>query len=313
MTLIKLELYKIIKKKFIMIFLGFLTLIVIGAAVYNVFQIQESNQVNDWKSELESRNIRLAEANENLAETSLAYVSNKEKIILNEYRIENNIKPDQEQNVWTFIKSIQPLLSFLGILTVMIASSIVSEEFDKGTVKIWLTRPISKNAFLFSKYMAVVMSNFLAVFFLLLIAFLVGIVFFGFDGPKELLIINNNNVDQVEYWYYMLRYYLFTAIDLSIFCTLAYTLSALIRNTYISLGLTLFAYFTGNIATRIIGMKFSWAKFILFANTDFNVYVDGTEVIAGMTPLFSAIIVLLYIFLFLSITFLVFNRRDLSF
>jgi ABC-2 type transport system permease protein len=59
-------------------------------------------------------------------------------------------------------------------------------------------------------------------------------------------------------------------------------------------------------------MKFSWAKYILFANTDLIQYFEGTPMVEGMTLPFSIFMLLLYFALFQLLAFFVFQKRDVA-
>ena len=51
----------------------------------------------------------------------------------------------------------------------------------------------------------------------------------------------------------------------------------------------------------MLAMKFQWAKYMLFANTDLMQYVDGVPMVEGMTLPFSLMIIVLYFILFHSL------------
>jgi ABC-2 type transport system permease protein len=59
-------------------------------------------------------------------------------------------------------------------------------------------------------------------------------------------------------------------------------------------------------------MKFTWAKYILFANTDLMQYFEGTPMVDGMTLSFSVIMLLVYFFIFQFLAFYVFKKRDVA-
>ena len=48
-------------------------------------------------------------------------------------------------------------------------------------------------------------------------------------------------------------------------------------------------------------MKFDWAKYILFANTDLMQYFEGIPMVEGMTLTFSIIMIVSYFILFQSL------------
>ncbi|KAF6601249.1 ABC transporter permease, partial [Bacillus sp. EKM417B] len=54
-----------------------------------------------------------------------------------------------------------------------------------------------------------------------------------------------------------------------------------------------------------------WGSFLLFANTDLTQYMSGAKpLFAGMTPLFSAGIIIIHIVFFLAVAWWSFCKRD---
>ena len=59
-------------------------------------------------------------------------------------------------------------------------------------------------------------------------------------------------------------------------------------------------------------MKFDWAKYVLFANTDLMQYFEGIPMVEGMTLTFSVIMIVIYFILFQSLAYVVFKKRDVA-
>ncbi len=59
-------------------------------------------------------------------------------------------------------------------------------------------------------------------------------------------------------------------------------------------------------------MKFTWAKYILFANTNLMQYFEGAPMVEGMTITFSIIMILVYFVIFQFLAFYVFKKRDVA-
>ena len=59
-------------------------------------------------------------------------------------------------------------------------------------------------------------------------------------------------------------------------------------------------------------MKFTWAKYILFANTDLMQYFEGIPMVNGMTLPFSIIMIIVYFILFQILAYTVFKKRDVA-
>jgi ABC-2 type transport system permease protein len=70
--------------------------------------------------------------------------------------------------------------------------------------------------------------------------------------------------------------------------------------------------FTGGQFTALLSMKFAWAKYILFANTNLMQYIEGTPLLEGMTMSFSIIMLIIYFVIFQFLAFYVFKKRDVA-
>jgi ABC-2 type transport system permease protein len=94
--------------------------------------------------------------------------------------------------------------------------------------------------------------------------------------------------------------------------TMAFMISAVFRNSSLAIGLSIFLMFTGAQFTNLIAIKFDWAKYILFANTDLMQYFEGMPLVEGMTLPFSVSMLVVYFVLFHSLAFFVFRKRDVA-
>ncbi len=111
---------------------------------------------------------------------------------------------------------------------------------------------------------------------------------------------------------HLLIYYGLSSIEMIMLTTMAFMISSVFRNSSLAIGLSLFLMFTGGQFTALLSMKFSWAKYILFANTDLMQYVEGFPLLEGMTLSFSIIMLLIYYLIFLFLAFYVFKKRDVA-
>ena len=71
---------------------------------------------------------------------------------------------------------------FIIITIVLIAGAIVSEEFNKGTIKLLLVRPFSRAKILLAKFITVVITVLFIMVVTVILQFIVGGIFFGFDS-----------------------------------------------------------------------------------------------------------------------------------
>jgi ABC-2 type transport system permease protein len=108
-----------------------------------------------------------------------------------------------------------------------------------------------------------------------------------------------------------LRDYGFHSIEMLLVVTMAFMLSTVFRSSLLSVGITMFITFAGQVVTALL-IRYSWGKYWLFANTDFSVYSAGRAPVEGMTPAFSVAVLAVYYILFIALAWIIFNKRDVA-
>lgn len=294
--------------------IGCLILFVIGFAGILKYTETANEQVNDtsWKQAVETQINSDQEAlgtNANVR-MDMFYERN---IAINEYRIENNIPPNQETHLWTFVDEAKTIISFAGLFTIIIAAGMVANEFSNGTIKLLLIRPISRMKILLSKYVTVILFGLMMIGIIYLTSSLVGMLLFGFPATDIAhLAYQNGEVIEKSMALHLIGQYLLASIDLLMITTMAFMISAVFRSNSFAIGISLFLFFIGGNATMLLATKFEWAKYILFANTNLTIYFDGTPPIESMTLPFSVIMLLIYFFVFQILAFTIFQKRDVT-
>ncbi|PIH04324.1 ABC transporter permease [Clostridium combesii] len=153
------------------------------------FQIANKNL--DWKKRLTKDNnnlkkqIKEAEKKDGNIEIS----EYKQRISTNDYYLNNNIEPTLDYEITAF--NVMPKINiFVGLLIISIIIAImtsdsVSGEFNPATIKLLLTKPVSREKVLFSKFMASVLTCILSFLIIKILAFLVLGTVFSFGSFKE--------------------------------------------------------------------------------------------------------------------------------
>jgi ABC-2 type transport system permease protein len=77
-----------------------------------------------------------------------------------------------------------------------------------------------------------------------------------------------------------------------------------------AIGIGVFLLTVGNVITMLLS-RYNWSKYILFANTDLNQYIDGKPIVDGMTMTFSIIVLIVYFVIFNVISYVGFTKRDI--
>jgi len=317
LKLIQNEWMKIFKRPGTYVMIGILLLITIVAG--GIIKYQDSKGTipdnENWKQGLQVQNESLKKDLEEMGDAASNGMKNyaERQIALNEYRIEHNISPNEAYSIWGFVDDISQMVDFVGLFTIIIAAGIVASEFSWGTIKLLLIRPINRGRILLSKYLTVLLFSLLMLTLLFVFSAGLGAALFGLpESSVPYLNYYDGKVTEQSMVVHLIIYYGLKSINMLMLATMAFMISAAFRNSSLAIGLSLFLYFMGGQVTQLIAMKYEWAKYILFANTDLLQYFEGSPVVDGMTITFSIIMLLVYFILFQAVAFYVFKKRDVA-
>lgn len=183
------------------------------------------------------------------------------------------------------------------VLCLVQAASMVSKEHQQGTIKLLLIRAHTRHTILASKFIALILYMILVGLYIIIVSYIVGLLFFyNSDG----LLITET---LTQFGYSLL--YVFA------YMTIAFMLSTLLKSTAGTIAIALSLKILEGFIVMLLS-RYEFSKFILFFNLDFSQFTDGASSIEGITPVFSAIIYTAYMLLFISITFIVFKKRDVA-
>jgi ABC-2 type transport system permease protein len=309
LALLQGEWLKIRRQKGIYLVFSTLFLLTIAHGIYQAFQ-QPDPVPESWQPALQSELAQLQEKQPELNPGTLMYEINRDKILLYQYQLEHQIPPDKGQSAWKFLSSNKMLLTISGLYLITMSVYIVASEYQQGTVKFLFLKPVSRLSVMAAKWCIVSLLLVLIVSFLMIVSFLTGLILFGNSGPAETLVVVGDEVVVQNVAFAALRYYLFTGIGIGVFCAGAFTLACLLRSVAVVTAISLFLFYSGELATRLLAARFNGAKYILFANTDLNVYFEGNAFTDGMSMPFSITILLVYLLFFAVVVFKSVHNKD---
>jgi ABC-2 type transport system permease protein len=267
----------------------------------------------NWKAEVASE-IKGIEGQLSEKKVPKMYKNQLEQQLkINEYRLEHNIKPVASNTFWGYLVNSADIISLITLFTIIVAAGSVASEFSWGTIKLLLIRPASRTKILLSKYIAALLFALCMLLFLLVFSAIVGAMIFGIENIHEpYLAYQNGTVVEKNMLFHIIQVYALNCADLVMMATFAFMISAVFRNHSLAIGLATFALFVGPQITSLLAMKFDWAKYLLFANTNLAQYIDGTPLVEGMTMPFSIMMLLVYFVIFNTLTLLIFRKRDIA-
>lgn len=198
----------------------------------------------------------------------------------------------------------------------MIAGAIVSDEFNKGTIKALLTLPYKRSTLLLAKYITTLIMVLLGIAFMILLEFIVGGIILGFGSlsiPFVTYSIAKGSLEVVEIFKYLLLNIIVNLPKLILLATLAFSISTILNSTAFSIAIT----FCGAIGSDIINSlafnyKIKFLNYFVTTNWDFSYYLFGGKSVFGISLSQAVITCLVYLLIMLVVAFMVFRKKDIK-
>ena len=251
-------------------------------------------------------------------EDKLQYNESLEQKEVNKYIIENKQDINKMNDTRGILKNFFSEYGlFIIVIIVMIAGTIVSEEFNKGTVKLLLIKPYSRAKILLSKYITILIMTVFAIVIILLMELIVGGIVFGFDSLSVPVLEYNFNTSQLE----IINIFTYVGIEILtqlpmiiLLATLAFALSTIFTNSALAITISLLGFMSPSIINAlVIQYKVGFMKYFVTMNWDLSGYLFGSlPSMEGMTMGFSIVMCLIYLFVMLIPTFIIFKKKNIK-
>jgi len=280
-------------------------LFIIGPGI--MMKYYETKEGNTWQeSEQQSiENYKEILNDDNLSAEDKSYY--EEQIAISEYRLANDVP---SQDLAGFMSFTGNMLTLVTLFTVIVAASIVSSEFSTGTIKMLLTRPVSRAKILTSKLLTTFIFGLLLYVVNVGVSALVGLILFGGTTGAELEIINGQVVEKAV-WNDLAYHYLLTGGDFVMSMLFAFLVGSVFRSSSLAIGLTMFLSFTGGMIVMFLS-KYKIVKYVWLTHSDLTQYERSSSILDGITMPFSLTILAIYAVLFLVISYISFMKRDVT-
>ena len=206
---------------------------------------------------------------------------------------------------------------FLIVVVVMIAGTIVSEEFNKGTIKLLLVKPYTRNKILMAKAITTLIMIIFIIVITLVMQILIGGIIFGFDSLSEPVVAYNFNTNTMEEMNIFANLGVQTLTQLPmiiLLATLAFAISTLFTNSTLAITISLLGYMAASIINQLaIGYDLQFMKYFVTMNWDLSIYANGAlPYMEGMNMTMSIIICVAYFLIMMIPTFIVFKKRNIK-
>ena len=236
----------------------------------------------------------------------------------NKYIIDNKVdinSPKTTRNL--LINTLSDNFLFIMIIVAAGAGSIVSTEFDKGTIKLLLIRPYSRNKILLSKY---IVSMFMIIFAILsafIMQLIIGGIFFGFSSLNIPVVIYNfvqNKVMHINLFKYIFDNVLAVLPEFILLATLAFAISTITNVSTLGVALPIVGVGAADIINLIaINRNIIPLKYFVTLNWNFTNYLyGGVNSFPTLSIPFSILICAIYFLIMIITAFIVFNKRNIK-
>ena len=222
-------------------------------------------QVVDYEQNTENRKYReqksYQEAKEDMEKA--LYVIKNDKDILNNSNLRG-----------TLLDMFSEYELFIIITVVLIAGAIVSEEFNKGTIKLLLVKPYRRTKILFAKFIVVMLTIIFIMLAIGIMQFIVGGIFFGFDSLSIPAVEYNHNTGSIVEMNLVQGMLLNALGRLPIYIligTLAFSISAIFYNTKLGI-ITVFLWKITKYARNKLIICYNIMYRILLNNDNTSIY-----------------------------------------
>ncbi len=263
------------------------------------WQETEQTAINDYKEMLKGDDVS--------AENKQHF---EEQMAISEYRLANDVPSQEDGSVASFMSFASGMLTLVTLFTVITAASIVSSEFSTGTIKMLLTRPVSRVKILTSKLLTTFIFGLFLIVVNVIVSALVGLILFGGTTGVELEMVNGLVVEKAV-WNDLAYYYLLSGGNFVMSVLFAFLVGSVFRSSSLAIGLTMFLSFTGGMIVVFLS-RFKIVKYIWITHSDLTQYETGNFIVPDMTMPFSLTILVIYAVVFLVISYMFFMKRDVT-
>lgn len=284
--------------------------IIVPAGITKYYEVKSPTE-GSWQ-DIEQEAIQSYKetlAGEDLTEEDKAYF--QEQMAISEYRLANDAPSQKDSSLASFMSFTSGMLTLVTLFTVITAASIVSSEFSTGTIKMLLTRPMSRAKVLTSKLLTTFLFGLLLYVVNVVVSALIGLVLFGMGTGVELEMVNGQVVEKAV-WSDLAYHYLLSGGDFVMSTLFAFLIGSVFRSSSLAIGLTMFLSFTGGMIVMFLS-RYDIVKYIWLTHSDLTQYEHGGgSMIADVTLPFSLTVLAIYAVVFLVISYSTFMKRDVT-
>ena len=237
---------------------------------------------------------------------------------INKYIIDNKINMFKQNSLNYQLRTIVfDYELFIVVIILLTTSILIGEEFNRGTIKLLLIKPFSRNKILASKFMVSFLVIVFTIIYLIINELLFGSILFGISSLKIPIVVYDFNMDKIRIFnvfIYMFINILSKFPMYIILIIISYLINLVIVNGIGSFSIIMLFYtFSEFINNMIIMYNIKIFKYWVTLNWNFNSYLFGNlGDFQYLNFKKSFFIYLFYVIILLCLTFVNFNKKDIK-
>lgn len=275
------------------------------------------NQVlnNNRESEIFLLNYENRDISKLSKEELLEYNINHSNYLKTKYQLDHKIISNtnhNQQELFVNFFNEYSLLIFLAII--IVSGTIISEEFNKGTIKSLLVRPYSRFKIFGAKLLTSLIVLAISIGFIFLLQLIFGSIFLDLKSITYPVMRYNEVTHTLSTMNIFSYFGLLVLCELPLFLfliTFALMMGTILCSSEISIVLTIFSFFGLNLISalqNVFHLKF--LKYLPSLHWEFTKYLTDGVVIKDLMT--SITVITTYILLFVGIGLFTFKRKDIK-
>ena len=218
---------------------------------------------------------------------------------------------------------LQTLLIHVPLLIALVAADMIAGEANMGTLRLLITKPVSRTKLMISKFLASAVYAVLLLIWMAILSLFLSMVIFGTDGMMnaksyEIVILEKDDI----FWRYALAF-AYAAVALITVASLGFLLSVFAENAIGPIVATMSVIIVFTILSTMDIPLFQQVKHYFFTTHmigwkgffDVKVDADGNAIVGSIANLpavlRSAGVLLAHTFLFTGAAILIFRKKDI--
>ncbi len=239
----------------------------------------------------------------------------EEQMSIHEYVLENEEDILNESNLRSvLINFSQEFGIFILIYVIMMAGSIVSEEYSRGTIKYLLTKPFRRSTILTSKLLVVLLLIPGIMIFMSLIEILIGGIILGFSSLSvPVVLFSDGAITTYSVIGYLVSEFLSIIPMYLVIGLLAFMISTITASTSAAITVSFLFYLLGNVISNLaLVYNLPIFKTCVSLYWDFSYLITNSTQPYNASFLTSILVIILYIMVMLFVSYFIFSKKDVK-